>query len=397
MTSASRWRTGSSSLPPSTCPRACHGPQPCMLEALPYRKDDLTVVLPAGVRTAARRARVRRLPPRPPRHRVLGRRRDRRVPAARAAGPRGGSSTGWPTRTGATATSACTARRTRASTRCRWRASGRPQLKAIIAIYGTDDRYTDDVHYRGGILKVLDLVDYCHYMTPMNALPPVPAVWGDGWRDEWVRRIETSEPWALTWLREQLDGPYWRHGSVRPDYERIAVPDDDHRGLGGRLPQQLLPADGAAARPKACRTGCWPAPGRTRPRRPRYPGTADRLDAGDGRLVGPVAARRRQRRRRRARRRPTRHDVLRALVDPTVAGARHIGRGFWVREEWPTPRSALRDATARGQAAVRRSRRLSESTPGSTAPGTFPGGRAATSASTTRPRLTWEWDAEPSR
>ena len=42
------------------------------------------------------------------------------------------------------------------------------------------------MHYRGGILKVLDLVDYCHYMTPMNALPPVPAVWGDGWRDEWV-------------------------------------------------------------------------------------------------------------------------------------------------------------------------------------------------------------------
>ena len=55
-----------------------------------------------------------------------------------------------------------------------------PALHAICAIYATDDRYTDDVHYMGGALRAIDLVDYCHYMTPMNALPPVPAVYGDG-------------------------------------------------------------------------------------------------------------------------------------------------------------------------------------------------------------------------
>ena len=50
----------------------------------------------------------------------------------------------------------------------------RPEaLKAVIAIYATDDRYTDDVHYMGGLLKWIDLVDYPHYMTAMNALPPV--------------------------------------------------------------------------------------------------------------------------------------------------------------------------------------------------------------------------------
>ena len=32
---------------------------------------------------------------------------------------------------------------------------------AICAIYATDDRYTDDVHYMGGALRALDLVDYC--------------------------------------------------------------------------------------------------------------------------------------------------------------------------------------------------------------------------------------------
>ncbi len=99
-----------------------------------------------------------------------------------------------------------------------------PALGAICAIYATDDRYTDDVHYMGGALRAIDLVDYCHYMIPMNALPPVPAVWGEGWRDEWLARIGEHEPWLLRWLHEQLDGPYWRHGSVRPDYARIACP-----------------------------------------------------------------------------------------------------------------------------------------------------------------------------
>ncbi|MGH3506037.1 MAG: CocE/NonD family hydrolase, partial [Nocardioidaceae bacterium] len=96
-----------------------------------------------------------------------------------------------------------------------------PALKAVVAIYATDDRYTDDVHYRGGLLRFLDLVDYCHYMTPMNALPPVPRHWAGDWRAEWRRRVDEFEPWLLTWLDNQRDNAYWRHGSVRPDYGRI--------------------------------------------------------------------------------------------------------------------------------------------------------------------------------
>jgi predicted acyl esterase len=104
-----------------------------------------------------------------------------------------------------------------------------PALRAVCAIYATDDRYTDDVHYYGGVLRAIDLIDYCHYMVPMNALPPVPALWGDGWEDEWRRRVEETPAWLLRWLEDRHDGPSWRRGSVRTGpggagYERIGCP-----------------------------------------------------------------------------------------------------------------------------------------------------------------------------
>jgi predicted acyl esterase len=99
-----------------------------------------------------------------------------------------------------------------------------PALKAVVAIYASDDRYSDDVHYTGGALKLLDLVDYPLYMVALNALPPVPEIAGAGWRERWRERVEGLEPWLLRWLEEQADGPYWRQGSLRPAYERIACP-----------------------------------------------------------------------------------------------------------------------------------------------------------------------------
>jgi hypothetical protein len=97
-----------------------------------------------------------------------------------------------------------------------------PALKAIIPIYATDRRYTDDVHFGGGVRRCLDFLDYPMLMLAMNALPPVPWVFGDGWREEWIRRIEGTEPWELDWFRHQNEDDFWRHGSVFFDgYERI--------------------------------------------------------------------------------------------------------------------------------------------------------------------------------
>ncbi len=110
-----------------------------------------------------------------------------------------------------------------------------PALGAIVPIYASDDRYTDDVHYMGGALKAVDLVDWVLYMVACNALPPVPAVFGDGWREEWERRVDGTEPWLLRWLEEQADGPYWRHGSRAARLRADHLPDDARRRLGRRL------------------------------------------------------------------------------------------------------------------------------------------------------------------
>ncbi|MCJ7709553.1 MAG: CocE/NonD family hydrolase, partial [Chloroflexi bacterium] len=96
-----------------------------------------------------------------------------------------------------------------------------PHLRAILPMYATDDRYSDDVHIRGGCVTASEKCQYAVSQLGMNAMPPLPAFRGDGWRDEWRQRLEQTPPWLFPWIREQTDGPYWRSGSLAPDYEAL--------------------------------------------------------------------------------------------------------------------------------------------------------------------------------
>jgi len=99
-----------------------------------------------------------------------------------------------------------------------------PHLRAIVPVMATDDRYIDDVHYRGGCVTVSELSQYAVSQVAMNAMPPDATFRGAAWRDEWHTRLEATPPWLFAWLRHQTDGPYWRQGSLAPDYDAIEVP-----------------------------------------------------------------------------------------------------------------------------------------------------------------------------
>ena len=96
-----------------------------------------------------------------------------------------------------------------------------PHLRAILPMYATDDRYRDDVHIRGGCVTASEKSQYAVSQLGMNAMPPLPAFRGEGWRDEWRARLEGTPPWLFPWIREQVDGPYWRRGSLAPDYDAL--------------------------------------------------------------------------------------------------------------------------------------------------------------------------------
>ena len=99
-----------------------------------------------------------------------------------------------------------------------------PALGAVISIYASDDRYADDVHYRGGLVIPMDMAQWANCMLSWNALPPDPAIAGAGWRSQWRERLERTPHFVEHWLAHQRRDSYWRHGSACEHYERIRCP-----------------------------------------------------------------------------------------------------------------------------------------------------------------------------
>ncbi|MBV7329867.1 CocE/NonD family hydrolase [Chloroflexi bacterium TSY] len=96
-----------------------------------------------------------------------------------------------------------------------------PQLKAIITIASTDDRYADDVHYMGGCLLGSEMLPWASTMLCYNASPPDPRVVGNRWRDLWRQRLEQTPPFVEAWFERQRRDAFWKHGSVCEDFAAI--------------------------------------------------------------------------------------------------------------------------------------------------------------------------------
>ncbi|APH73855.1 CocE/NonD family hydrolase [Aquibium oceanicum] len=93
-------------------------------------------------------------------------------------------------------------------------------LKAIVTICSTDDRYADDIHYKGGLL-LNENQGWGATMLSYSSRPPDPALVGDSWRDMWLDRLENEPFLPAVWLSHQTRDAYWKRGSVCEDFSRI--------------------------------------------------------------------------------------------------------------------------------------------------------------------------------
>ncbi|WP_020676206.1 CocE/NonD family hydrolase [Geopsychrobacter electrodiphilus] len=98
-----------------------------------------------------------------------------------------------------------------------------PELKAVVSVASTDDRYADDVHYMGGCL-LGDNLSWAGVMFAYNSMPPDPQIVGDAWRDMWFERLKQTDLWLDTWMRHQQRDAYWQHGSICEDFSALKTP-----------------------------------------------------------------------------------------------------------------------------------------------------------------------------
>ena len=124
-----------------------------------------------------------------------------------------------------------------------------PGLGAIMTLCSTDDRYADDVHYRGGCVLALDMLHWASSMLTWNARPPDPRLYGDGWREAWLERLETLDALDRALARPPaprrlLEARLGLRG-LRGD----RVPGLRGRRLRGRVHERGPAAPGRALRP----------------------------------------------------------------------------------------------------------------------------------------------------
>jgi predicted acyl esterase len=97
-----------------------------------------------------------------------------------------------------------------------------PALKAVISVYSTTDRFADDIHFKGGAL-LGENFGWGSVMLSYYSRPGDPLL-HNGWREEWLRRLEAEPFHAPGWAAHQTRDAYWKHGSICEDWNRMTVP-----------------------------------------------------------------------------------------------------------------------------------------------------------------------------
>ena len=94
-----------------------------------------------------------------------------------------------------------------------------PSLKAIAPIYAGWDLYENS--HPGGMWQTsIWSGAYNAMMIALSGAPPAADPEG-AWLEIWEEHLGGNKPWLDAWLRNQVDGPVWREGSVRYGLENI--------------------------------------------------------------------------------------------------------------------------------------------------------------------------------
>lgn len=98
------------------------------------------------------------------------------------------------------------------------------ELKAIISVCGSENRYLEDSHYLGGAVMIDNFI--WGTMFDLVAIgPPDPEVVGSRWREMWQQRLNSAGPNANRWLHHQYEDAFWKFATyTQNDYERINCP-----------------------------------------------------------------------------------------------------------------------------------------------------------------------------
>jgi putative CocE/NonD family hydrolase len=206
-----------------------------------------------------------------------------------------------------------------------------PELKAVISLCSTDDRYEEDIHFMGGCLLV-DKFAWGSTMFAINATPPDPALVGERWRDIWLQRLEGSGFWLDEWHRRQRRDDFYKHGSICEDYSAVECPvylvggwADGYSNAIFRMLEHLKAPTKALVGPWAHKYPHFALPG------PQIGFLQECLRFWDKWLKGVETG-------------VMREPALRAYVQDSVGPATSYKErpGRWVAEEsWPSPRISL--------------------------------------------------------
>ncbi|WP_240770172.1 CocE/NonD family hydrolase [Nocardioides sp. GY 10127] len=91
-----------------------------------------------------------------------------------------------------------------------------PALKAVISEASTDDRFATDVHYLGGSPLGFYMNLWGSELHLYNMRPPRSDVAAyDDWRSEWRTRLRSNVDYTALWLSHARKDAYWQQGSVQ--------------------------------------------------------------------------------------------------------------------------------------------------------------------------------------